>query len=258
MKFDSGARQGGATDWRSACEYHAKKVLQLSMHVAEPRFDCQEEMLVRIDNFGHWVEKGWEPNPATFKMIGANAWAELERESEQNWGVGRVTELLCSKQHDYGHGNISKFGTVGLMVRMSDKAERLRNLRGKTTSPQNESLVDTLLDILGYSVLALMWIDGTFMLELAETPVEATPAEKEYGIFTPRTFTTAELALIREATASTRLDDCTQSIGPSVIVRDPNQQQLDEFFAAPAVHVGDADWRVQLQLPDELQWKEKP
>lgn len=38
--------------------------------------------------------------------------------------------LMDRKQQDYGSKNISKFGTFGVLVRLSDKIERLKNLRG--------------------------------------------------------------------------------------------------------------------------------
>jgi hypothetical protein len=79
-----------------------------------------------------------------------------------------VTTTIAGKQRDYGHDNIARFGVLGLVVRLSDKAARLINLIGRGDAAVNESLADTWLDIAGYCVLALMWIDGTFLLPLAE------------------------------------------------------------------------------------------
>ena len=84
------------------------------------------------------------------------------------WDSGEMCSLLVSKQHDYGHGNISSFGLRGVLVRLSDKVERLNNLESKRTKAKNESLVDTLRDIVGYCVIALMLNDETFNLELGE------------------------------------------------------------------------------------------
>jgi hypothetical protein len=75
---------------------------------------------------------------------------------------------LCRKQHDYGHGNINRFGIYGVIVRLSDKIERLDNLRSKQVKPQNESIQDTLTDIVGYCVIALMLMDETFNLNLGD------------------------------------------------------------------------------------------
>jgi hypothetical protein len=75
--------------------------------------------------------------------------------------------LLCRKQHDYGHKNIDNFGLIGVAVRMCDKIARAENLRGKETNAvRNETIMDTYEDIVGYAVIALMLDGGTFGLEL--------------------------------------------------------------------------------------------
>lgn len=89
----------------------------------------------------------------------------LLREQE-NWDTGHMVWTLCNKQHDYGHGNINRFGMTGITVRLSDKVERYKNLENREA--KNESTYDTLLDIVGYCTVALMYLDGTFQLELGE------------------------------------------------------------------------------------------
>lgn len=81
-----------------------------------------------------------------------------------------LISILIKKQKDYGPKNISKFGITGLFIRMHDKIARIENLTIKNTevSVENESLVDTILDIMGYSAIALMWIDGTFLCPMKE------------------------------------------------------------------------------------------
>jgi hypothetical protein len=82
------------------------------------------------------------------------------------WDSGEMATLLASKQHDYGHGNITAFGMKGVLVRLSDKVERLINLT--TKNARNESISDTLRDIVGYCVIALMLHDETFNLDLGD------------------------------------------------------------------------------------------
>jgi hypothetical protein len=101
-------------------------------------------------------------------------WTEIGIEAIQElrlrgvWDSGEMCSLLVSKQHDYGHRNITAFGLRGVLVRLSDKIERLNNLKSKKSKAQNESLLDTLRDIVGYCVIALMLNDETFHLELGE------------------------------------------------------------------------------------------
>jgi len=65
--------------------------------------------------------------------------------------------LFDKKQKDYGPANISKFGIFGVIVRVSDKIERLINLHQKATQPdvvQNEPIEDSWTDLSVYGAIA--------------------------------------------------------------------------------------------------------
>jgi predicted DNA-binding protein YlxM (UPF0122 family) len=115
---------------------------------------------------GRWLERTSIWQSIAYEAISELRWREL-------WDSGQMLSLLCSKQHDYGHGNILKGGLFGVAIRLSDKIERYDNLTKKvstsvdTQGPRNESLIDTLTDMVGYCVVACMLIEGTFTLELA-------------------------------------------------------------------------------------------
>jgi hypothetical protein len=67
--------------------------------------------------------------------------------------------LLLKKHKDYGPKNISGSpgGALnGLRVRMHDKLARLNNLYESGATPENESLEDTFIDLLNYSVIGLL------------------------------------------------------------------------------------------------------
>lgn len=67
------------------------------------------------------------------------------------------TILMDKKQQDYGPKNISGFGTLGVLVRMNDKMERLKTLMGRRRKkPANESIIDSLQDISNYGAIAIM------------------------------------------------------------------------------------------------------
>jgi hypothetical protein len=75
--------------------------------------------------------------------------------------------LLCRKQHDYGHENINNFGLIGVAVRICDKIARAENLRHRESNAvRNETVIDTYEDIIGYAVIALMLDADTFNLHL--------------------------------------------------------------------------------------------
>lgn len=81
-----------------------------------------------------------------------------------------IAKVVARKQRDYGPNNISKFGVFGLVVRVHDKIARLENLlspkRNGVNSVEGETVFDTLLDIIGYSTVAIMWINNWFLLEM--------------------------------------------------------------------------------------------
>lgn len=71
--------------------------------------------------------------------------------------------LLLKKHADYGPTNISMSpgGPLnGLRVRMWDKTARINHLIDSGATPENESLRDSFLDLLNYSAIALLVLDG--------------------------------------------------------------------------------------------------
>lgn len=101
------------------------------------------------------------------------AWSEVGHIAARyaaNSGHGftkeELTETLIRKQRDYGHENISRFGTYGVIVRCHDKIARLENLTARGAQPQNESIKDNLLDVAGYAAIGIMLNHGWFQLEL--------------------------------------------------------------------------------------------
>ena len=73
--------------------------------------------------------------------------------------MDEIGNLLITKQADYGPGNINNaFGGPmnGLMVRIGDKFERLKNLLRGGSTPQHESIEDSFKDMANYAVIALM------------------------------------------------------------------------------------------------------
>ena len=79
--------------------------------------------------------------------------------------MDQAGNLLVRKHHDYGPKNIahSPGGPLnGLRVRMWDKRARINNLIDSGVKPSNESLRDSFLDLLNYSAIAMMVLDGVW------------------------------------------------------------------------------------------------
>jgi hypothetical protein len=68
-------------------------------------------------------------------------------------------ELMAKKNHDYAsiedpYRNFRQFGRFGILVRLGDKFARLRSFEEQgELKVQDESIRDTLLDIINYAVL---------------------------------------------------------------------------------------------------------
>jgi len=96
-------------------------------------------------------DKQWDPltaieKPETFE----EAVAKIALEA---------ADILIKKHQDYGPDNINNApgGAInGLLVRMHDKMERLKTLILGKKAPKYESIEDTLVDMINYSIIALM------------------------------------------------------------------------------------------------------
>ena len=87
-------------------------------------------------------------------------------EHDSNEIYEELADILVTKQRDYGKLNIwnSPGGAInGIMVRMSDKMERLKNLIYNSQDPNHESIEDSFIDIANYAVIALMCERGKWM-----------------------------------------------------------------------------------------------
>jgi hypothetical protein len=73
----------------------------------------------------------------------------------QNEGL----ELFRKKNQDYGDA-FATYGTVGVLVRIGDKIQRLQSITNKgITLVQDERLRDTLIDLHNYAGMAVMLMD---------------------------------------------------------------------------------------------------
>jgi hypothetical protein len=123
-----------------------------------------EALMVYRDALADYLEADPKNIEHAYILIAKRTIALLRK--MELWDSGYMISTLCKKQHDYGHGNINRFGLMGITVRLSDKVERYANLEGRQA--QNEATTDTLIDIVGYCVIALMLLDETFQLDLGD------------------------------------------------------------------------------------------
>jgi hypothetical protein len=104
------------------------------------------------DPFRGYAKRSVNNTPDTNTFV-ADVWATLDA----------AGNLLIKKHKDYGPTNISLSpgGPLnGLRVRMHDKTARINHLIDTGATPENESLRDSFIDLLNYSAIALMVLDG--------------------------------------------------------------------------------------------------
>lgn len=82
--------------------------------------------------------------------------------------VNNVEKLLLKKNNDYGSKNLLTFGNLGILVRMSDKLERLKNYVLGGAELTTDTLEDTLQDIAGYAVMWLVLEKQGYNLDYKE------------------------------------------------------------------------------------------
>jgi len=94
-------------------------------------------------------------------------------------------KLFIRKNKDYGD-SFATYGSVGVIVRMQDKINRLINVSNKgITMVNNESLRDTLIDLHNYSAMAIMLMDekdNTFIPINCDTSPEQITEDMEDSI----------------------------------------------------------------------------
>lgn len=69
-----------------------------------------------------------------------------------------VAELVEKKNRDYGNSfdkTLEEYGDTAYFLRIEDKLSRLKSLSEKDAPEINESIEDTLKDIIGYTLLMI-------------------------------------------------------------------------------------------------------
>ena len=110
-----------------------------------------------VDRFGIESNKypTAKPNYSTDPTFASAVWEVMDE----------IGNLLITKQSDYGPGNVNNAygGPInGLLVRIGDKFERLKNLFKNKELPRHESIEDSFKDMANYAVIALMVQRGTW------------------------------------------------------------------------------------------------
>jgi hypothetical protein len=163
------------TTWDDAARRAVFQIFNHSFNTWDRMSDVREYLDYLIDEMGPESKKEIPGKVAAeyWAILGRTAAVVAEKkeifkeiDEELNYWVDAISRILVKKQRDYGHHNIARFGRAGLLVRMHDKVARLENLIQNDTDPENESVVDNFIDIIGYASIGIMWERNWFLLPL--------------------------------------------------------------------------------------------
>lgn len=96
-----------------------------------------------------------------------------------------IGNMMDERHQKYGAGNIARHGIDGILVRIDDKIARIANSKNDFS---DESHRDAWRDVVGYGLIALMWLDGRWpgspvpdapMLAGAETGRPSSPMDPD-------------------------------------------------------------------------------
>lgn len=112
------------------------------------------------------VYDGWRAGYTLMFEVALTCIWELYSYASPGIIINEVLELIAAKQNDYGPMNIWSFKHPGLVIRMNDKVARLENLAATKRKAENESVLDTFYDLVGYSIIGGMLLEDVFLLPL--------------------------------------------------------------------------------------------
>lgn len=98
---------------------------------------------------------------------------------DAEWAASRA--LMIGKQAAYGSKGIEAFGELGVLVRASDKLERLKHLIHTGADPDWETVEDTWRDLMNYALIALMVRHGTWGLPMEGVSAPVAESAEEDG-----------------------------------------------------------------------------
>ncbi len=141
-------------------EYAFKKTKTEKIH--------ENEVNTKIEKMMEKLKKAFDKNPAAKIFEESEALALSIMINKYFMQPSEILKKCCEiglkKNEAYGADNILRFKEKGLIVRLSDKYARIKNLleneKNKTKIDEfNETIKDTLEDIINYSIYGRMLAD---------------------------------------------------------------------------------------------------
>lgn len=84
-----------------------------------------------------------------------------------------IKKTITTKFNNYGHANILEYGAEGVLLRMTDKFNRLRTMINSKSECVEEPRLDTWRDIVGYGLIGMMLEQGLWPGQPSNTTTTA-------------------------------------------------------------------------------------
>lgn len=85
-----------------------------------------------------------------------NIVSQSQRVAQMRAIQNEALQLFAKKNTDYGD-SFAKYGVIGVIIRLEDKMKRCINIqRNGVTLVNDETMMDTLLDLHNYAAMAMM------------------------------------------------------------------------------------------------------
>lgn len=122
--------------------------------------DIEDWMLISAENIGEMIERGRDDVGVEVSNLIFDCIMYFPEE-ERKEVINKVLKIYKTKNYDYG--NIAEMqlkwdGVISYKIMLEHKINRFINLQNKQNKVVDEKIEDTVLDIVGYSVIYLMWL----------------------------------------------------------------------------------------------------
>lgn len=132
------------------CPVSRNEKLKQTCHITP--FDLMTEE--QLDHLISYFESAEQP-------VDSTGYDKVQRHKEL---CDKIHSLYKKKNHDYGDSfgqSFRDFGPLAGLIRMEDKFNRLKTLvRGEDQQVEDESIMDTLMDLANYAIMTLLEMEG--------------------------------------------------------------------------------------------------
>lgn len=136
-------------------------LLNRSLNKVQMKYgDISDWILISAENISEMVEKGHDDIGVEVSNLIFDCIMYFP-EDERLQAIEKVKEIYATKNYDYANiaeKQLKWDGVISYKIMLEHKVSRFINLKNKKRKVLDEKIEDTILDIVGYSVIYLIWL----------------------------------------------------------------------------------------------------